>query len=145
MMFKFTKMNSVSPDTTKIFQALPDQKCIFEHFLKCQAWLHKEVLLLLPCFSLVLLLFHWLWAKDQQVSQSLLPTSLIVSGYSKRSGISHQTSQTASPKSKVYLVKLQQLFHLFQLRLLTSFIRICHVQSQPIYLTCLEIDICGTE
>ena len=46
-------------------------KCIFDNFLEFWKWLHKEVLLVLPYFSLVLLRFHRLWNEDRQFSQSL--------------------------------------------------------------------------
>ena len=73
----------------------------FDNFLEFQTWLHKELLLALPYFSLVLLLFHRSWTKDRQVSQSFLRHS-------------HDSNFTASAQATV----LHNEFENYTLKLL---------------------------
>ena len=63
-------------DTSKKFNVLPVRKWIFDNFLEFQTKLHKEVLSVLPYFSLVLLLFHWSWTEERHVLQSLGAVSI---------------------------------------------------------------------
>ena len=110
----------------------------FEKKAKISSWLNKEFLKL----QALNVYLHTIVYKIANITSafSLLNDSCVLSTYPYKS----QDNATASPESQVYLVKLQQLFHLSQLRLLTSFIRICHVQSQLIYLTCLLVNLCTT-
>ena len=48
-----------------------DTRCIFDNFVEIKTRLHKEVLLILPYFSLVFPYFHWSWTEDRPVLWSL--------------------------------------------------------------------------
>ena len=55
------KGGHLAADTVKTFHALLVRKSISDIFWEFQTWLHKEVLLVLQFFSLVLTLFHQWW------------------------------------------------------------------------------------
>ena len=78
-LFREVQMFLISQTLQKLSLLYQTEKVIFDNCLEFQIWLHKEVLLVLPHFSLVLFLFHQAWAEDWQVLHSLIPSNKVLS------------------------------------------------------------------